>query len=254
MTCQTLREAIVDVARDVEVGTGTRPAVECHVESCAACATLMTRERQLSLGLRALAVSTEVEGASERVGARLQAIFAGRQPASAVADHVATAPRGGVRFLGGWVAAAAGLVALAGATVWLSSLQRQVPMTPQAKQSTVAPDATGLVKEEPLQASTPPSVAVERPLSVRPPKSRPARPRQLAAATGFVELPGAVGLPDFESGQIIRVEIPLASLPTYGLEIVPDARDAPVEADVLVGQDGQARAIRLVSQDAGGRR
>ncbi len=66
-------------------------------------------------------------------------------------------------------------------------------------------------------------------------------------------LPGAAGLPDFESGQIIRMEIPLTSLPTYGIEILPDAQGAPVAADLLVGQDGQARAIRLVN-DGGDRR
>jgi hypothetical protein len=65
--------------------------------------------------------------------------------------------------------------------------------------------------------------------------------------TGFVAIPGAVGLPEFESGQIIRAEIPLTSLPSYGIEIQPDTRAGPVEADFLVGQDGQARAIRLVA-------
>lgn len=65
-------------------------------------------------------------------------------------------------------------------------------------------------------------------------------------AEGFVPLPIAAGLPDFESGEIVRVEIPVASLPSYGIEIVPDAKRTPVQADLLVGQDGQARAIRLV--------
>jgi hypothetical protein len=213
----------------------------------------MARERQLSLGLRALAASTEVEGAPERVAEQLRAAWAVRSEAGATAGRASDASPTRVRILGGWVAAAAALVALAGATVWWSNSQRHAATTSSAKQATVPAPHTP-EKEAPLQASAQPSVPAEKPLNVRPPKSRPVRPPRLAAATGFVELPGAVGLPDFESGQIIRVEIPLASLPTYGLEIVPDARDAPVEADVLVGQDGQARAIRLVSQDAGGRR
>jgi hypothetical protein len=62
-----------------------------------------------------------------------------------------------------------------------------------------------------------------------------------------VALPSAVGLPDFESGQIVRLELPLAMLPSYGIQIVPDARGPQVEADLLVGQDGQPRAIRLIS-------
>jgi hypothetical protein len=67
-------------------------------------------------------------------------------------------------------------------------------------------------------------------------------------AEGFVPLPGADGLPDFESGEIVRLELPVSSLPVYGIDITPDAKSTPVEADLLVGQDGQARAIRLVTE------
>jgi hypothetical protein len=65
--------------------------------------------------------------------------------------------------------------------------------------------------------------------------------------SGFVALPAAVGLPDFESGVIVRMELPVAALPSYGIEVVPDSK-VPVEADLLIGQDGQARAIRLVNR------
>jgi hypothetical protein len=49
---------------------------------------------------------------------------------------------------------------------------------------------------------------------------------------------------------IVRVEIALPSLPAYGVPIVPDALSTSVEADLLVGQDGRARAIRLVQSAA----
>jgi hypothetical protein len=52
------------------------------------------------------------------------------------------------------------------------------------------------------------------------------------AETGFVVLPGARALPRLESGQVIRVELPSA--------------DGAIQADVLVGQDGLARAVRFV--------
>jgi hypothetical protein len=63
---------------------------------------------------------------------------------------------------------------------------------------------------------------------------------------GFVSLPAAASLPDFERGEIVRLEIALAALPIYGVEIPPDAVNRPVQVDVLVGQDGHPRAIRLV--------
>jgi hypothetical protein len=71
-----------------------------------------------------------------------------------------------------------------------------------------------------------------------------------APQSGFMELPSAVGLPDFESGAIVRVELTLASLPAYGIDISRAARNQPVEADLLVGQDGQPRAIRLVTNSS----
>jgi len=56
-----------------------------------------------------------------------------------------------------------------------------------------------------------------------------------AAATDpsvFVALPGASALPHFERGEVIRVEVPSAG--------------GAVQVDVLIGQDGLARAARLV--------
>jgi hypothetical protein len=71
-----------------------------------------------------------------------------------------------------------------------------------------------------------------------PPVIRPA---------GFVAVPTAAGLPRFESGVIVRMSLPVTALPSFGVDISPASGDQPVEADVLVGQDGLARAIRLVN-------
>jgi|GraSoiStandDraft_4_1057263.scaffolds.fasta_scaffold192601_2 hypothetical protein len=72
-------------------------------------------------------------------------------------------------------------------------------------------------------------------------------PREVAVTpSGFVALPWTAGLPAFESGEIVRMEVQVASLPAYGIDISSGA-DRPVEADILIGQDGLARAIRLVT-------
>lgn len=63
----------------------------------------------------------------------------------------------------------------------------------------------------------------------------------------FVALPTAVGLPPLESGRVVRVALPAASLPAYGFDVAPTSADRLVEADLLVGQDDVARAIRFVS-------
>jgi hypothetical protein len=68
-----------------------------------------------------------------------------------------------------------------------------------------------------------------------------------------VPIPSAAGLPDFESGEIVRLGIPVTALPNYGLEI-PSGVQRSIQADFLIGQDGQARAIRLVNANAEGAR
>lgn len=56
---------------------------------------------------------------------------------------------------------------------------------------------------------------------------------------------GAEYIP-IESGQIIRVRMPRSALISYGLPASPDRLDEKVKADILVGNDGLAHAIRFV--------
>ena len=64
---------------------------------------------------------------------------------------------------------------------------------------------------------------------------------------GFVSVPEAAALPDMESASIVRVSLPVAALPVYGVAIAPGLTTESVQAELLVAQDGTARAIRLVS-------
>lgn len=77
----------------------------------------------------------------------------------------------------------------------------------------------------------------------------PAPPRPTDAPpdlSGFVAWPGASAWPPLESGSLIRVDLPVSLLPTLGLSAPSSA--GVVAADIVVGQDGFARAVRLVQQ------
>jgi hypothetical protein len=65
------------------------------------------------------------------------------------------------------------------------------------------------------------------------------------ALDGFVSVPGVSGLPQLESGSVVRYELPVTTLRAYGLDIVPEPARPTVDAELLIGQDGYARAIRL---------
>lgn len=75
-------------------------------------------------------------------------------------------------------------------------------------------------------------------------------PTPTGALSGFVPLPLAHALPEIESASIVRVSVPVAALPGYGVAIVPEMTSELVEADFLVAQDGHPRAIRLVQNSA----
>ena len=77
--------------------------------------------------------------------------------------------------------------------------------------------------------------------SGRPPASPAVSP---LTTTEFVLWPGAAELPTFESGHLMRMEVPVSALRSLGLS-PPASPVGVVQADVLVGQDGLPRAVRL---------
>jgi hypothetical protein len=53
--------------------------------------------------------------------------------------------------------------------------------------------------------------------------------------------------PPLERGELVRVIVPASTMRGVGMLVMASHLDDPVEADVLIGQDGLARAIRFVS-------
>ena len=69
-----------------------------------------------------------------------------------------------------------------------------------------------------------------------------------APAGDFVMLPyGDASLVD-ESAVVVRVDLPRSALRLAGFIVAPDRANERVQADVVLGPDGLAHAVRLVSQ------
>jgi len=66
------------------------------------------------------------------------------------------------------------------------------------------------------------------------------------SVSDFMPLPGADGLAPLESAMIVRVEMPVSSLRLMGVLINDGQAGGEVQADLLLGQDGLARGVRLV--------
>jgi predicted anti-sigma-YlaC factor YlaD len=195
---------IVRLARGETLPPGTAGQVEAHLDGCARCAAWFARQRELSDALRGLARDVAFEVPPEALRGRVLAAFAAAYPS-------ATKPRS---YPLAWLAAAAALVVMTAAGIWVS-----------------------------LEYQRTRSTATETVVSAEPART----------LDGFVTLPVAVGLPRLESGYIVRVELPVAALPALGVDVLPASTRNAVQADVLVGQDGQPRAIRLVPNEQNSR-
>ena len=81
----------------------------------------------------------------------------------------------------------------------------------------------------------------------RPPHPATAAPAvdEADVAGGFVALTSDSW--PLQSGEVIRVEMPARALSGLGLPVATTRAETPVRADVVLDQDGTARAIRLVS-------
>ena len=90
--------------------------------------------------------------------------------------------------------------------------------------------------------------AVAGALWIARPAKEPGADLPAGPLTGFVAMPSAAALPQMESASVVRVTLPVAALPSYGIAIVPEMTQELVQADLLVAQDGHPRANRLVGE------
>ena len=112
--------------------------------------------------------------------------------------------------LSGVAAVAAGIALL----VWLREAPRPAAGGPAATQMAASPVAVPVAVEEEADAS-------------------------------FYPLPQAEALPDVENAMVVRVQLPASSLRLMGFPMDEERADE-VQAELLLGQDGLARGVRLV--------
>jgi hypothetical protein len=219
MSCHHLEPHIVDMARGVTSDQDAK--IARHVLWCPSCAGLLERERAMSAALRRLAKDLKEPADNPQREAALLAMF----------DHPGARPRSRVHQARWTGLVAAGVVL----TVMLGW---RFGSAPEAPDSSAPSFAVALPETRQQQTLEPDSYMV----AAAPVASATARRGGALNAdlrsTGttepaeFVAWPGAGAWPSFESGEVIRIDIPT------------DA--GVVAADVLVDQDGFARAIRLV--------
>ena len=265
MNCREFESDLVELARRAPGGLEAAPGLRRHLDTCRVCAGRLESERTLTAGLRSLAERTDAPENLE-TERRVMEAFASARASSGAARPTRPATAW-------WMLAAAASAVLAVGS-WAAVRWPHGDGSRTVATASHPPDA-GVPSSDGPRTAAATTLAAESPASPiattslvaagSPTRDRLVQPRVRNArlATGpasgtdeladFVVLPAADHLPGFDSGTIVRVALPTASLPAFGLPMTPDA-GRTVDADVLVGQDGQARAIRLVSLISGSRR
>lgn len=268
MNCQEFDFIVNDLARAKPLEATLRESGIAHAATCERCCANLKDERALTAGLKALAAGSENTSAPQQIEAALIAAFR-QQSKAAVTSNVIALP---VRHRRNrvWVFAAAAAVIIAATTIVASQLLKE----PSSKQPIIsrAPNASVSPAVNPEKQGQ--DVAAEiadpdRKAPVKPRKKRlPRQPTndrsQVMASVG--EFTPVFGNPEsgqevttdffpmvheqasqpLESGQLIRVQMPRSTLASFGLPVNFDRANVPVKADVLLAEDGSARAIRFV--------
>jgi hypothetical protein len=208
MSCQEFWDTMPELG-----APGAPPDAEHreHLEECAACAALLGRQRVLETGLRAVAgVWSRVE-APARVEARLKAAFRG-QAGLAVRRP---ASRWWVPVVT-WASAAAAVIALA-----MFLVRGREPSTEGAPPQRVARGSVELA-------------ALEWPAGDE-------------ADGDFIPLPNAAQVGPNEDVDLVRLEVPRSAMIALGFAVSADRASERVQAEVMLGADGLARAVRFLN-------
>jgi hypothetical protein len=212
MSCEDFEDRAVDLARGEELAEAERAEALAHAEECLRCAARLDDERAVTSGLRAFAARTAGAEAPPRVEAAL--LRALRGPETVEQGGAARAPTNASR--------AVELLLLAAAAAILAAI----------------------VVVPPRVASFPDLAA---PVAVSPTTGAGG---EAAAAAGenadFVALSYGEDLHELDSMQVVSVELPRTALTALGWPAADSAQTESVKAEVIVGYDGVARAIRFV--------
>ncbi len=124
-------------------------------------------------------------------------------------------------------------------------LPRVVPEAPKATRNPLVQAESGSSHRPAVQASHLHHLAVPPDLE-KPGAQDEAEVEPTEVATEFLPLSYGDPVSSEEGGQLVRIRLPRTTLLTFGFPMSEELAPEPIKADVLLGEDGRARAIRFV--------
>ena len=272
MNCGDFEAIITDLAGEKLIDASRYKQALAHKNTCARCAARLANERSLTKAL-AVVANAETEQAPAHTKAALLQAFAQRTQNSAAPPipfvSQTEAKSGSVVLFSPkaknhlpswlWTVAAAILLAVLGIAAMqiLQSSSSQSGLQahglepislPKSKAQPQLPN-----KEKPIAIATvnvPKPRRRNTPLQTTMAPANNNRGQQQAddaeITTDYIPLTYVAGATAMESGQVVRVMMTRSSLLAYGLPVNLERDDEKIKADLVVGDDGLARAIRFV--------
>jgi hypothetical protein len=225
-------------ALDQELAPRRAWLVRLHLDHCERCRTRLEEMRRITSQMGELHQAVLPPDDVRSFAARLELETAGEQPAGSRTRWF-TLPQELWKQVA-WCGALT-LVVLLGLKLWT----RQPPVTAMRL---VQPPQTAVVPAVPklTAASTTPAKTVRRSHRLVKKQTPPAAVAFKEVATPFFPLPFSdVALP-LEQASVIRVDLPRSALELAGLPVEEARRNERIRADLVLGADGLARAIRFV--------
>ena len=250
MNCQRFDQVVGELARAQMMEAEVRTEALAHGEDCERCAARLRDEETLTRGLRLLAADMESLDAPSAIELKLREAFRERRVVAPVAVNSSRS-----RYWLVAVAAALLLVMSVAAMWWRSEAPEQrVAENPKPAEVSVGPGeaapAPAPKEVENVAQNETPKKQISKPgrrnlVNRKTPEAQVAHHVQNEIATDFVPL-GDMTAVIQDGGQIIRVKLPRSALVKFGIPVNMDRYNENVKADVLIGVDGLARAIRFV--------
>ena len=251
MNCQSFENSVVDIVRGNPIDASVLERSLAHAESCRTCGRQLEEQRMLSSQLRSFSDEMKLVNPPARIEEQLLVALRSQ---NFQRSRVASASR---KWLG--VAAIAAILLIVLGVVSLRI--RQTPVKQQPLQVNIPKPGASTVSTPQVAVTLPPVATSEPQRAVRKPASVRRRPRavdvsSLITANAVVNAPevttrfmplGDVSLANLQDGaQVIRVEMPRYAMARFGVPVNMERYDETVKADVWLGVDGLARAIRFV--------
>jgi len=251
MNCQRFESVVAELARAQMMEADVRAEALAHSDECEHCLARLRDEETLTRGLRLLAADMESMSAPAELEGKLLEAFRSRS----VMVPIAAAPSRS-RY---WLVAIAAmlLIAMSAVAMWWRSetpQQRLAEKAPAPKPvETLSGPTQAAPKDVEFRAGgdnivkpQAPKRVRQNPVARRTPETQMANHVTNEIATDFMPLGDMSPASLQDGGQIVRVKLRRSALIRFGFPVNMDRYNENVKADVLVGVDGLARAIRFV--------